>query len=206
MCIRDRDMNGKTIGGLRFKDLNGDKKINDADLGIIGSPHPDLVAGLNLGVDYKNWNVNAFINGSFGNEIFNYVKIFTHFRQFFSNVDREYYLNNGKNGTPKLNASDAGSRQASTYYVEDGSYVRLGQLQIGYNLPKATAKKFGMSNLKLYVQGQNLFTITKYSGLDPALSNANIGDGRNLNDIWMGFDIGQYPSNKLVSFGVQVDF
>lgn len=200
------DMNGKTIGGLRFKDLNGDKKINDADLGIIGSPHPDLVAGLNLGVDYKNWNVNAFINGSFGNEIFNYVKIFTHFRQFFSNVDREYYLNNGKNGTPKLNASDAGSRQASTYYVEDGSYVRLGQLQIGYNLPKATAKKFGMSNLKLYVQGQNLFTITKYSGLDPALSNANIGDGRNLNDIWMGFDIGQYPSNKLVSFGVQVDF
>ncbi len=200
------DMAGKTLGGLRFKDLNGDKKINDADISIIGSPHPDLTAGLNLGLNYKNWDLSTFLYGSFGNQIFNYIRVFSHFRQFFANVDRDYYLNNGKNGTPKLNVNDNGSRQASDYYVEDGSYVRMSLLQLGYNLPDKFGKRIGLKGLKVYVQGQNLFTITKYSGLDPALSNANIGDSRALNDIWTGFDIGQYPSNRMFTFGVVADF
>lgn len=199
------EQTGGVVGGLRFKDLNGDKKITDEDYDIIGSPHPDIFGGLNLGVTYKKLDVNAFFVGSYGNQIFNYTRVFTHFRQFFANVDRNYYLNNGKNGTPRLNAADSGSRFASDYYVEDGSYLRLGQLQAAYNLT-FPASKFGLSKLKVYVQGQNLFTITGYSGLDPALSNANIGPGNALNDIWTGFDIGQVPSSKIFSFGVVADF
>jgi hypothetical protein len=167
---------------------------------------------LNLSASYKNFELTAFFFGSFGNEIFNYTKLFTHFRQFYSNVDRDYYKNNGKGGVPRLNAVDTSSRQASEYYVEDGSYVRLGQLQLAYNVPVPTPLKGTLGNLRLYVQGQNLFTITNYSGLDPALSNANIGDfnqniqGNFLNDMWTGYDIGQYPSNKIVTFGISAQF
>ena len=127
-------------------------------------------------------------------------------------MDREYYLNNGTGGSPRLNINDTASRLASSYYVEDGSYLRLGQLQIGYNIPLSTNNKAGMRNLKVYVQGQNLFTITGYSGLDPALSNANTGDfqggvqGNFLNDLWTGFDLGQYPSNKMFTVGVNAEF
>lgn len=194
------------VGGLKFKDIDGDGKITEKDATIIGNPHPDLTGGLNLGVSIKNLDISAFFVGSLGNEIFNYVKAFTHFRQFNSNVDREYYLNNGTGGSPKLNINDTASRLASTYYVEDGSYLRLGQLQIGYNIPMSATNKAGMKNLKVYVQGQNLFTITGYSGLDPALSNANIGDGNNLNDLWTGYDLGQYPTNKLITVGVSAEF
>jgi len=200
------DQPGAQVGGLRFKDQTGDGIINDDDLTIIGSPHPDLTYGLNLGLTYKRFDFAMFFVGSQGNEIFNYIKLFTHFRQFFSNVDRDYYLNNGKGGVPKLNFSDTSSRYSSSYYVEDGSYFRLGQLTIGYNVPIPSALQNSIGSLKVYLQGQNLFTVTGYSGLDPALSNANIGDGRNLNDIWTGFDIGQYPSNKLVTFGVSAQF
>lgn len=196
---------GEVIGGLRFKDLNDDGIINDSDYTIIGSPHPDIFGGLNLGVTYKNLDVSAFFVGSYGNEIFNYTRAFTHFRQFFANVHRDYYLENGTNGTPKLNASDTGSRFASSYYVEDGSYLRLGQLQVAYNLPIPTSK-FGLNKVKVYAQGQNLLTITGYSGLDPALSNANVGPGNGLNDIWTGYDIGQVPSAKIFSVGVIADF
>ncbi|MCB0592550.1 MAG: TonB-dependent receptor [Lewinellaceae bacterium] len=206
------DQTGKTLGGLRFKDLNGDGQINDDDIGIIGNPHPDFTLGLNLGASFKNFDFMAFFNGSFGNDIYNYTKLFTHFRQFFSNVDREFYLNNGQGDLPALNVNDTGSRSSSTYYVEDGTYVRLGVLQIGYNLPLSVGSSIGLSRLKVYIQGQNLFTITGYSGLDPALSNANIGDysdniqGNYLNDLWTGYDIGQYPSNRLFTFGVNAEF
>lgn len=205
------DMPGETLGGLRFRDLDGDKKITESDLTIIGSPHPDFFGGLNLGLTVKKISFNAMFVGSYGNDIFNYTKLFTHFRQFFANVDREYYLNNGTNGLPKLNQNDTGSRNSSTYFVEDGSYLRLGNLQIAYNLPGISS--IGMSNLKVYVQGQNLFTITGYSGLDPALSNANIGPGftvggqfQRLNDLWTGYDIGQVPSSKLITLGLTADF
>jgi TonB-dependent starch-binding outer membrane protein SusC len=197
---------GAQVGGLKFKDFNGDNAITDADLSIIGSPHPDFTYGLNLGVGYKNFNLSAFFVGSQGNQIFNYAKLFTHFRQFFSNVSKEYYQNNGKGGEPKLNILDTSSRQASDYYVENGSYFRLGQLQLAYTVPLPAGVRKHVGNVKVFAQGQNLFTITKYSGLDPALSNANIGDGRNLNDLWSGFDIGQYPTNKLVTLGATVQF
>jgi TonB-dependent starch-binding outer membrane protein SusC len=205
------DQPGAQVGGLKFKDQDNDGAITQKDLTIIGSPHPDFTWGLNLGGKYKNFDFTAFFVGSQGNQIFNYTKIFTHFRQFFSNVSKEYYQANGTGDVPKLNILDTSSKQNSSYYVEDGSYIRLGQLQLGYSIPTAKFSNV-FSKLRLYVQGQNLFTITKYSGLDPALSNANTGDfnanlqGNGLNDLWTGYDIGQYPSNKLFTFGIQAEF
>ena len=105
---------------------------------------------------------------------------------------------------PKINGLDASSRSASSFYVEDGSYVRLANLQVGYNVPTTFTKKYGMSNVRLYVQGQNLFTITKYTGADPAVSNANIGNNGQVNDLRTGYDNGNYPSNKMLTFGVNL--
>jgi TonB-dependent starch-binding outer membrane protein SusC len=197
---------GSQMGGLQFRDINGDGDITDSDLTIIGSPHPDFTYGLNLTAGWKNFDLTMFFVGSKGNEIFNYTRLFTHFRQFFSNVSKEYYEENGTGDAPRLNILDTSSRSASEYYVENGSYFRLGQITLGYQLPVPAGLQNTLSGARIYVQGQNLFTITKYSGLDPALSNANIGDGRNLNDIWNGFDIGQYPNNRLVTIGVSANF
>jgi len=202
---------GSKVGGLKFQDLNNDGAITDADLTIIGSPHPDFTYGLNLGVSYKAFDLTAFFFGSQGNQIFNYTKLFTHFRQFFSNVSKEYYENNGTGDEPALNVNDNSSRHSSDYYVENGSYLRLAQLQLAYNVPLSAGMKKAVGGIRLFAQGQNLFTITKYKGLDPALSNANIGPPNaqgvgSLNDLWTGFDLGQYPSNKLVTLGVSVKF
>jgi TonB-dependent starch-binding outer membrane protein SusC len=197
---------GSAIGGLKFKDLNGDGIINDADNTIIGSPHPKLTMGLNLGTTYKSFDLNAFIFGTYGNKIFNATKIQTYFMNFNSNVAKGVVENQGVGLNPKINGLDASSRSSSTFYVEDGSYTRLGNLQLGYRIPKATIAKLGLSSARVYLQGQNLFTITKYSGVDPAVSNANIGNSGNVNDLRSGYDNGNYPSNKITTLGLSLEF
>jgi TonB-dependent starch-binding outer membrane protein SusC len=197
---------GAAIGGLKFRDLNGDGLITDLDATVIGSPHPDLTLGLNIGVDYKNFDVQAFILGVYGNDIFNATKIQSQFQNFNSNVGINVVREQGTGLVPKLNALDASSRNSSTFYIEDGSYTRLGNLAIGYSLPQNLLSKVGASSLRAYIQGQNLFTITKYSGVDPAVSNANIGNSSNVNDLRTGYDNGNYPTNKIVSFGINLGF
>jgi TonB-dependent starch-binding outer membrane protein SusC len=194
------------IGGLKFKDVNGDGQINQSDNAIIGSPHPDFTAGLNLGVSYKMLDVNAFLFGSFGNDIFNATLIQSYFMNFNSNVIKDILEKEGTGNYPKINGLDASSRSASTFYVEDGSYVRLANLQVGLKIPKTFASKLGMSNARVYLQGQNLFTLTKYSGVDPAVSNANIGNAGNVNDQVTGYDNGNYPANKIITLGINLEF
>ena len=190
-----------------------DGMINDADIGIIGSPHPDLTAGLNLGVNYKNFDLTAFFFGSFGNQIFNSLKQFTIFRQFDTNADRRVVTDswsptNTGGDLPALNINDTESRRPSSFYVEDGSYVRLNQLQLGYTFPGSFGGSI-LSNLRLYVQGQNLFTITDYSGLDPALSSFDVsgeGSGADADDLFMGVDFGNYPTVRILMVGVNAAF
>jgi TonB-linked SusC/RagA family outer membrane protein len=194
------------IGGLKFKDVNGDKVINSDDITVIGNPHPKLTGGLNLGVNYKKFDLNAFIFGSLGNDIFTGYWIQSYFMNFNSNVLNNILENEGKGNYPKINQLDASSRSSSTFYIQDGSYLRLNNLQIGYSLPDGIAKKIGASNARVYVQGQNLLTLTKYFGADPAISNANIGNSGQFNDTSMGLDNGNYPSNKVLNFGVSLEF
>jgi hypothetical protein len=107
---------------------------------------------------------------------------------------------------PQLNVDNSNSADvASSYYIEDGSYLRAKTLQIGYTIPTGAISKIGVRNFRVYVQAQNLFTITGYSGIDPVLSNVNIGDG-DANDQYLGTDLGNYPSSRVLSAGVSLDF
>jgi TonB-linked SusC/RagA family outer membrane protein len=205
------DQTGSGIGRYRRKDINGDGRITGDDQGVIGNPHPDITMGLNLGLDYKSFDFSIFLFASLGNDIYNYNRLFSHFGQFNSNMSKDVLTDSWSESNrgaslPKLDGSDTFASQSSTAYLEDGSYLRAQNISLGYTFP---AQQLRMQKLRVYIQAQNLFTITKYSGIDPAISNVNIGqniDGQNQNDGWMGFDLGNYPASKSYMFGVSATF
>ncbi len=217
---------GAAPGRLRFKnqltvDTNDDGVpdevdglINAEDRVVIGSPHPDFTAGLDLGLNIGSWDFAATVFGTFGNEIFDVQKEFYVFRLFETNVRKDLLdfsaevdadgnmTNVGTAKYPRLDQNDAFSRQLSSFYVEDGSYVRLRTLTVGYTLPPSV-----MPGTRIFLQGENLFTITGYSGLDPSLPAANINaSSGDVRDQYRGVDRGAYPSNRVLSFGINTTF
>ena len=211
---------GKAIGRFRFKDQPtvdtdgdgvpdaGDGIINSNDRTIIGSPHPDFVSGLNIGAKYKNFDLNVFFFSSFGNDIFDITKEFTVFRLFNTNVRQDrltdsWSPDNTDAKYPMLNQNDQFSSWFSSFYVEDASYTRLKNVQIGYNVPK-----MGFFNsMRIYLQGQNLFTLTKYSGYDPALPTiSSWGSSGERSDQSRGIDRGTYPNSRIFTLGVNATF
>ena len=201
---------GKAPGRIKFVDSNGDGKITSADRVVIGSPHPDFTGGLDLGYRAGNFDLNGSVFGTFGNKIFDAQKDFYVFRDFSTNVRKDLLTDswtpeNQNAKYPRLDQNDTYSKQISSYYVESGSYVRMRNLQLGYNVP-ATMSRF-LSATRVYVQGENLFTITGYSGLDPALPTANVsGSGGDIRDQYRGVDRGVYPSSKTISVGLSTSF
>ncbi len=209
---------GAEVGRIRFKDIDSfddegkltglpDGIINDADKGVIGDPHPDFVAGFNLGFNFRNFDFTAFFFGSVGNQVFNYNRVFDTFGLFNSNVRKEvltdsWSASNPDGNIPKLDIDDTFSQVPSSFYVEDASYLRLKTLSAGYTFPKIGNV---FSSLRVYIQAQNVFTITGYTGLDPAPSNFGVQDGINA-DQWNGFDFGNYPANKIWMVGVNAAF
>jgi TonB-dependent starch-binding outer membrane protein SusC len=199
---------GAIVGGFRWKDINGDKKIDDQDKGALGDPNPKLVFGINLTANYKGVDISMFLTGTQGNKIFNYTRYFTDFFGFNGNrSQRMLYESWTPTRTeaklPQLNVNDDYSYRPSSYYVEDGSYLRCKVLQIGYKVPVDMIKRFKIDNLRFYVQAQNLFTITNYGGLDPALGTRNGGNDPNP---YSGIDGGNYPSSRLISAGLSLGF
>ncbi len=201
---------GAKIGRWKFADLNNDKKIDGKDYGNIGNPHPDFTFGFNLGLTYKRFDFTAFLQGTVGNEIYNYTRYWIDFETF--NGGRSYESlyeswdpqTNPNSLLPRLDFSDQQSNQASTsYYVEDGSYVRLKNLQLGYQLP-SIGSKIGLDNLRLYIQGLNVFTMTKYRGYDPAFNVADPGAAGS--DGTIGIDYGFYPAARTIMFGLSASF
>jgi TonB-dependent starch-binding outer membrane protein SusC len=194
------------VGRLKFRDINGDGVINNSDEGVIGSPIPKLTYGLNLTAGYKNWDFSMFFQGVYGNQIFNYVRYFTDFPAFQANYSKNMLYKAGDT-YPKLDRNDNYSSQRSSFYVEPGSYFRAKNLTLGYTLPTALVSKVGLDRVRVYVQGQNLFTITKYSGFDPDVTISNITEGFNSRrDLSMGVDYGRYPISRSVYFGVNIEF
>jgi TonB-linked SusC/RagA family outer membrane protein len=201
---------GAAPGRIKFKDLNGDGLITSADRAVIGSPHPDFTGGLDLSVRRGGWDFSATVFGTFGNQIFNAQKYWEVFRYFDTNVRADLLENswtptNQNSKYPKLDANDAFSRQFSSYWVESGTYVRLRALQVGYNLPPAWIRWIPAA--RVYVQAENLFTITGYTGLDPALPAAStFGAAGDIRDQFRGIDRGTYPSNRTFTIGISTTF
>jgi len=196
-------------GVFKFKDVNGDGKINASDRTIIGNPHPDFTYGLNVNLGYKNWDLTVFAQGVQGNELFNYLKYWTDFNTFQGNRSKDMLYNSWKAQgdvamLPRLNANDTFSQQISTYFVEDGSYMRLKNIQLTYTVPTTVLKKIRLSSMQIYVQGQNLFTLTGYKGLDPDINIRN--SGADNQDIHMGIDEGAFPVSKSYNVGLRVGF
>jgi len=196
-------------GVFKFRDVNGDGVITAADKTIIGNPHPDFTYGLNLALGYKNWDLTVFAQGVQGNELFNYLKYWTDFNTFQGNrsVDMLYnsWKKQGDNALlPRLNSQDGTSQQISSYFVEDGSYMRIKNIQLTYTVPSSFVSKLKLSSLQLYVQGQNLFTFTNYKGLDPDINLRTSGNDNQ--DIHMGIDEGAFPVAKSYNIGLKVGF
>ncbi len=199
---------GAAPGRLRFRDLNEDGVVNADDRTIIGSPHPDFTAGLDFGLQMGAWDFSATLFGTFGNDIFDVQKEFYVFRNFSTNVRRDLLTDSWEPGKtdakyPRLDVNDTFSgQQLSSYYVESGSYLRLRTLQVGYRLPQSW-----IPNTRVYLQAENLFTITGYPGLDPALPAASLfGAAGDIRDQYRGVDRGAYPSNRTISFGISSTF
>jgi hypothetical protein len=201
---------GSAPGRIKFRDVNGDGKITIADRTIIGSPDPNFTAGLDLGYRRGNWDFSATVFGTFGNNIFDAQKEFYQFREFDSNVKADLLANSWRPDNlnakyPRLDVNDNYSHAISSYYVEDGSYVRLRNLQVGYTVPANLVRWVSVS--RVYVQGQNLFTQTNYTGLDPSLPAANIyGSAGDIRDQYRGVDRGTYPTSKTVTIGLTTTF
>jgi TonB-linked SusC/RagA family outer membrane protein len=196
-------------GSFNYRDVNGDGRINASDRTIIGNPHPDFSYGLNVNVAYKNLSLTLFGQGVVGNQIFNYVRYWTDFPTFGGNRSQRMYEDSWREGKtdaklPQLRSNDNISSNPSTYYLEDGTYLRLKNVQLTYNLPAALLSKLKLGSVAVYVQGQNLLTATKYTGLDPEINLRNsgaIGQDRQI-----GVDEGAYPVAKSLIVGLNLSF
>lgn len=200
---------GAAVGRLRFVDINEDGVINDDDKGIIGSPHPDFIGSFNIGLNYKNFDFSTFLYASVGNDIFNYNKLFEVFRFFNTNVrkevlDRSYHPTLNPDGDfPIMDENDTFSERPNSFYVEDGSFLRAKTVMLGYTLPSSAFTGTTINKVRFYIQAQNLFTVTNYSGIDPALSNFGT---RGNGDQWAGNDFGNYPGSRVFMVGVNLGF
>jgi TonB-linked SusC/RagA family outer membrane protein len=197
----------KRVGSWRIRDLNNDGTINAQDQSYIGSPHPDLTAGLNFTLAYRGFDLNIFLYSVLGNELYNNTKWWTDFNSFQGNRSVRMLEQSWRPGAdnsnavlPILDATDTYSNSiANTYMVESGSYLRARTIQLGYNFPVSLSNRLSMNNLRVYMQGQNLFTITNYSGIDPDVSTLG-------NETGMGIDMGWYPNPKQYLLGINLAF
>jgi len=201
---------GKGVGRFRYADLNNDGEITPDDRTYLGDPVPDFNGGLNIKLNYRNWELETFLQVQAGFENYHFAKWFTDFYPSFTGAAKgtnvkdsfvpEELGGNGGNTVPIYeNVSNFSTNtQSNSYYVEDGSYARLTNLQIGYNFPDTMLEPVGIERLRVYLQATNLFTITNYSGLDPG-----VGGQADTN---FGIDIGNPPVTRGFNVGVNLGF
>ena len=196
---------GAGVGRFKYEDINGDGVINDNDRTKIGDPHPDLIFGINLNMAYKNWDMSMFWNGSMGNDIFDYTALYYETPYFFNGgrstrvLDSWSPTNTGAE-LPALSETILNNEftSANSFFVRDGSYLRLRTLQIGYTLPDTIASKLGASSARVYYNGTNLLTLTDFTGLDPEVPRGGALD--------IGVYSAQYPTNSASSLGINIKF
>jgi len=205
-------LQGGTIhpGDVKYVDANGDGHIDNLDRVYLGSAIPWLNGGLNLTGNYKNFDISMFFQGVYGNKIYSQINqdIEGFYRGF--TVTQRYFDNRwtgeGTSNTQPRASWSAKSNNAmpSSRFLEDGSYVRLKNVQIGYTLPAKTLKTIGIAQVRIYASGSNLLTFTKYSGLDPEMTVSD--NSKNEGDRSSGIDWGTYPSARTLMLGLDITF
>ena len=190
-------------GDVKYVDADGDGKL---DFFYLGSPLPDYTYAFNANFMYKGFDLSLSLQGVQGNKIFNGTSFYKRSSTATWNLGRDMTNRWTGEGTqndaryPRMNASDVNNSLMSDRYIEDGSYLRIKILQLGYTLKNSIAEKLKLKKLRLYINAQNLFTFTKYSGLDPEIGM------RDYDPLDVGVDRGLYPQARVYSLGISVIF
>lgn len=197
-------------GDVRYVDQNGDLVINEKDRIHLGSAIPKFTTGLHLSGRFRNFDFGLFFQGAFGHKI--YYQVATDIEGFYRpfNLTMRYYnerwTGEGSSNTqPRASwAAKANNTRPSTRFLEDGSYLRLKNVQLGYNIPAGLSGRLGVKNLRVYFTAQNLLTFTKYPGMDPEMTTSD--NAQNEGDIAAGIDWGTYPLARSFNLGIQLSF
>jgi len=200
---------GAAPGRFRYKDVNGDGQITAEDRTFLGSPNPDFTTGINLNFAYSNWDLGLSLYGSQGAELWNHVKWYTDFFSSFNGGKAKVALNDSwtpdnRDATAPIQEPERSfstNQVPNSYFVEDGSYLRIQNLQLGYTLPDQLVQRLGAESLRVYVQASNLYTFTGYSNPDPEVGGRNSGDVTSF-----GIDNGAYPTPRKFLGGVNLTF
>ncbi|MBA4319197.1 MAG: hypothetical protein C0412_12420 [Flavobacterium sp.] len=197
------DQPGKALGKIRYRDVNLDGKIDQFDRTIIGNPHPDFIYGINLYSSYKGFDLTLFFDGKQGNDLYNAQRSIGDFDYFsfnhHTNTLDAWTPSNANSNIPALSTLNSNNElQPSSYFVEDGSYIRLKTITVGYNFDKELSKKLGLNKLRFYLVGQNLFSLTSFTGFDYEVSGLSAG----------GIGVAGYgiPHTKSMTFGINANF
>ncbi len=214
------DKNGKKVflqntakpGDERFVDVNGDTILNDNDKVVIGNPNPKFTFGFTINLEYKGFDLNCFFQGSYGNDIYNASKggwynstgtgnwvkdAMNAYHEAVYDMDGNLVVE-ANTTSDQFRLAGTDNYRTSDWYIEDGSYIRLKSIQLGYTLPLSFTNKYGIERLRLYVGAKNLIAWTNYSGLDPEIGG---------NDpLLYGIDYGVYPQAKMYNVGLNLSF
>lgn len=213
-------VNGVWVGDFMYEDKNGDGKIDEEDRSFIGNPEPKFTFGFSNSFTYKDFDLNIFLSGVYGNKIYNmlrerYTNPMTNSGMLKeatrialiglkdpngSTTDiNNVYITNSDASVQRMHTTDANTNnRVSDRFVEDGSYLRIKNISIGYTLPKKLLSKYQIENLRLYVNIQNLFTFTNYDGYDPEIGSYNV--------LLRNIDNARYPSQRIYTFGLNLSF
>jgi hypothetical protein len=201
---------GIYLGDIRYKDISGPKGIPDGAIGsedvtIIGDPNPDFTYGITNSFQYKDFDFSFFLQGVQGSQIFNWTRKYTEslssaYQNQLATVLDRYTASNTNATMPRYNQWSNNNVRNSDRYVEDGSYLRIQNISLGYNLPKKWLSVARLSSARLYVSAQNVHTFTKYSGYDPEIGSFN------KNVLTQNVDNGHYPTPRTLTIGANIQF
>ncbi len=190
-------------GDVRYVDADGDGVL---DMYFLGSPLPKFTYSFNTNLSYKGFDLTLVLQGVYGNKIFNGVAYYLRSSSAYWNLYNDMLNRWTGEGTqtdaryPRMNATDANNSLVSDRFLEDGSYLRVKTFQIGYSLPQKLLSKYNVNKFRIYLNSQNLYTFTKYTGLDPEIGQGNGGI------LDFGVDRGKYPPARLYSIGLSLTF